>query len=317
MPAGETFVIAEGDDSPYSMIAVDEYHGGDLAAALHNPQRQWDRDLLTADQRHVRELLRVAWNEDATDAPDARDWRLNRLIDLSHVLRTFIDWAPRNHKEPYLGRNLSKVHQSRDAGSQSHTLAGVEWSTRIRCRRTPDGHESVLTLYGRAIAFHARLRALASRLLETAPPSLHLPNVMRIASEARNPLEWDASLRLALESVPGECMRWGAVQGEGRSIASPRQASQDRSGTKSLGPTVAELAAVAEISISTVGRIRKRAGIVVDERGAKAHNRPTPPSEVDRLIQAVVSGTFSKRQFIAKSWEKWSSKAASKQQSIK
>lgn len=72
------------------------------------------------------------------------------------------------------------------------------------------------------------------------------------------------------------------------------------------GPTSADLADEAGISLDTLGRIRKLAGVQSIAKGGAARQRRYIPDEVALMIQAALDGNFQERRSIAVKWAKWS-----------
>lgn len=70
------------------------------------------------------------------------------------------------------------------------------------------------------------------------------------------------------------------------------------------------MVSAAQISNDTFRRVRAGAGITFDLKGHAAGNRPYPPEQVDRLIDAVHRGRFGKRKEITNAWRGWDTDSA-------
>lgn len=75
-------------------------------------------------------------------------------------------------------------------------------------------------------------------------------------------------------------------------------------------PTMRTLADQANIGDDTFRRVRKAAGIVLNLKGSKASQRRYTPLEVDRLIEAALTGNYRNRMEMAQNWASWGSKKA-------
>lgn len=205
---GKTFYenVAEADDSPYVAMAVDECHNRPIPEEFYFPDRNWCPASAPADARYKQFL--DALNVTAGAAADARDWRLNRLIDMAHVLGILIRYARENPGIPLIGRRETRPDGDEFVG-QMESRGGTHWVTHVRCDPLPDGTTYTMSIFGQARRLQGRFRELTDRVMPTAPRELHMPGLTRIAAESENPLEWDDATLKALGDVPGELVRWG------------------------------------------------------------------------------------------------------------
>lgn len=139
-------------------------------------------------------------------------------------------------------------------------------------------------------------RLAAIQLLKTAPPDQHsvLRALARIADAAK---PTPAILTDAIQELIASVQLW---EHSGHAAKPP--------GTQPITdvlPAGRDLVNATGISPDTFRRIRKAAGIRSDLTGHAAANRPYSPEEVDRLIAAVQSGGFLKKQKIVSAWKPW------------